>query len=405
MRKAAFGICLLLCLSLLPACGAKQDAATGVWSVRQIAGALLDSQKGAVELYSVEPGDAFYELCLRDNYGLLTAKVVDGVILVSGGVSAQELAVLRFATEADARAGKAALEDYIDRREADYVGYFPEEADMIAASHAFVSGSTAALAICTNPNAAYLAFQNCMRTDPPLTERSFPRYADAAATPSPSPSPSSSPSPSAEPKPEPDGPPAEWVYSEETILQAWRSGGSLKDLSEKDAAIFTAVRSVLQLTVDEGMSDWEKALAVHDWMVYNADYDTNILTQLPNYEEDPDNDNPYGFLVHRKGICKGYTSTFQLFMDILGVECISVEGEADGAGEGWEEHAWNMIRLDGDWYVVDCTWDDPLSYGVVSDALHHRYFCATSDFIRRHNHRWDEDSVPEATATKYAWTG
>ncbi len=398
MRKTALLICLLLCLSLLPACGAKQDAVTGEWSVRQIAGALLDSQNG-VELYAVEPGDAYYELCLRDNYGLLSARVTDGVILVSGGVSAKEIAVLRFASEADAKAAKSGLENYIDRREADYVGYFPEEADMIAASHAFVSGNTAALAICSNPNAAYLAFQDCMRTNPPLEERGFPRYADAAATSSPS------PSPSAEPEPEPSEPPAEWVYSEETILRAWRGGGSLKDLSEKDAAIFIAVRSVLQLTVDEGMSEWEKALAVHDWMVYNADYDTNLLTQLPNYKEDPDNDNPYGFLVHRKGICKGYTSTFQLFMDILGVECISVQGEADGAGEGWEDHAWNMIRLDGDWYVVDCTWDDPLSYGVVSDALHHRYFCATSDFIRRNNHRWDEKNVPEATATKYAWTG
>lgn len=393
MRKAVLFLSIVLCLALLPACGAKQDAAQEPWSVRQIAGALLDSQPGGETLYALEPGDALYELCLRDNYKLGDGRPSDGIVLVSGGVSAQEIAVLRFETEAEAKAAKTALDDYIAKREADYIGYFPEEAEMIGASRAFHRENTAALAICKHPDAAYRAFIGCTDTEAPLSERSFPRYEQEAFS-----SPSPSPAPDATPEPEPE----EWRYDEDRILRAWRDG-SAKGLSEKDAAIFNAVRMVTGMCVTTDMSDCEKALAVHDWMVYNAEYDTNLLKQLPDFEEDPDNDNPYGFLVHRKGICKGYTSSFQLLMDVLGVECISVQGEADGAGEGWEEHAWNMIRLDGEWYVVDCTWDDPLSYGTVSEASHHRYFCVTSDFIRAHNHRWDETAVPEATATKYAW--
>ncbi len=390
MRKLFLILCLLLCLSLLPACGAKQDAAAGEWSVRQIAGAILDSQTDVEPLQAIEPEDALFDVFLRGNYALHETQPIDGVILITGGVSAQEIAVLRFAAEDEAKAAKAAFEAYIARREAEYTGYFPEEAEMIGASHAFQNGTTAALAICRDPDEAYRAFLRCFRSEAPLTERSFPRY--QAAEPSPSPSPSETPEPEI------------WTYDEKRILRAWKSGDT-SGLSEKDLDIYDAAADILRWNVTEEMSDWEKALAVHDWMVYNAEYDTNMLSQLPNYEEDPDNDNPYGFLVHRKGICKGYTSSFQLLMDILGVECISVQGEADGASEGWEEHAWNMIRLDGDWYVVDCTWDDPLSRGPVGDALHHRYFCVTSDFIREHNHRWDETSVPEATATKYAWTG
>ncbi len=389
MRTVACFLCILLCISLLPACGTKTDATPENWSVRQIAGAMLDSQRRAEMLYAVEPGDALYTQHLSELYALGALTPADGIVLISGGVSAQEIAVLRFSSESDAKSAKTALDDYIARREADYTGYFPEEADMIGSSRAFRQGTTVALAICPDASAAYQAFQRCFTGDAPMTERSFPRY-----------TPESSPEPS--PTAGPDLPSEEWTYDETRILRAWRSG-SADGLQEKDAAIFDAVQTVLALCVSPDMTDCEKALAVHDWMVYNAEYDTNLLTQLPNFEEDPDNDNPYGFLVHRKGICKGYTSSFQLFMDILGVECISVQGEADGASEGWEEHAWNMIRLDGDWYVVDCTWDDPLSYGRVSNEAHHRYFNVTSDFIREHNHRWDESSVPEAKATKFAW--
>ena len=388
MRKAISTICILLCLALLPACGEKQDETPSLWSVHQIAGALLDSQP-ELSLRSIEPESALYAAYLRDSYGLDAAQVLDGVVLVSGGVSAREVAVLRFASAEEAAAAKDALESYIARREAAFTGYFPEEADMIAESHAFRSGATAALAICPKPDAAFRAFTACFHQNAPETERSFtPVAAEDMAR---------------DDVPGTTDDPADWSYDEARILRAWRTGVT-QGLAQKDLDILDAVYMVLNDVVREDMSDYEKELAVHDWMVYNAEYDTNILTQLPDFEEDPDNANPYGFLVHRKGICKGYTSSFQLFMDILGIECISVMGEGSGTHDGeWEEHAWNLVRLDGEWYVVDCTWDDPLSYYEVSDAGHHKYFNVTSDFLRSNYHRWDEAGVPEATATKYAW--
>ena len=389
MRKSAFLLCLLLCLSLLTACGEKQDAAPEKWSVRQIAGALLDSQRNAEPLFAIEPESPLFAVTLLENYGISGIEPTDGIVLVTGGVSAQEIAVLRFSDEDAAKAAKTALEDYIARREAAYTGYFPEEAEMIGASRAFRDGNTAALAICPWPDAAYKAFLLCARSEAPVDERSFPPFTAAPE----------SPAPETSQPPEPEA----WSYDEARILQAF-SRGSADGLSEKDAAIYNAVRNIFKRCVSEDMSDRDKALAVHDWMVYNAEYDLNTLEQYTTGEAEPDNDNPYGFLVHGKGICRGYTASFQLMMDLLGVECISVNGEADGGLEGWEEHAWNMIRLDGDWYVVDCTWDDPLSNGVVSDASHHRYFCVTSEYIRLNHHRWDESAVPEATATKYAWT-
>lgn len=116
----------------------------------------------------------------------------------------------------------------------------------------------------------------------------------------------------------------------------------------------------------------------------------------------PDNDNPYGFLTGRKGICLGYASTFQLLMDLSGIECLTVEGNSHG---GTEDHAWNLVKLEEEWYAVDVTWDDPVASFTIPASLAHMYFNVTSDFLRRNDHFWDPEGVPEASGTALAWAG
>ncbi len=48
-------------------------------------------------------------------------------------------------------------------------------------------------------------------------------------------------------------------------------------------------------------------------------------------------------MIAGKGICSGYASTFQLFMDLLGIEYVTVNGTSHN---GTADHAWNMVRLD-----------------------------------------------------------
>ena len=146
------------------------------------------------------------------------------------------------------------------------------------------------------------------------------------------------------------------------------------------------------------MTDYEKELAIHDWIVTWTDYDVEASNNSPTAKPDPDNDNPYGLFFSKKSICSGYSSTFQLFMDMLGVECITVKGHARDMET---DHAWNMVRLDGDWYCVDVTWDDPI--GAPPGYLSHEYFNVTSQYLRDTRHLWEPGSVPEATATAYNW--
>lgn len=144
------------------------------------------------------------------------------------------------------------------------------------------------------------------------------------------------------------------------------------------------------------MSDYEKELAIHDWMTGWSSFDMDVFSHAPEAGAEADNRNPYGFFVNRSAMCYGYSSTFQLFMDMLDIECITVYGAPNSNGT---EHSWNMVKLDGEWYCVDVAWDAP-----IDGSPGHTYFNVTSDRLRQGSiHRWDEALVPEATGTAYAY--
>lgn len=110
----------------------------------------------------------------------------------------------------------------------------------------------------------------------------------------------------------------------------------------KDQAIYKAAVAVIDSVITEDMTDVEKEKAVHDYLCINMDYDIPAVDD--ESKADPDADNPYGMLVGHYGICSGYASTFKLFMDCFDIECIIVEGKANGLEE---DHAWNKIHIDG----------------------------------------------------------
>ena len=185
------------------------------------------------------------------------------------------------------------------------------------------------------------------------------------------------------------------VYNPSAIINAWQSGDKT-NLSNKNRSILDACIEIIAAVTNDKMSIYEKELAIHDWIIDWVSYDEEANSNSPHAKPDPDNDNPYGAIFQKKAICSGYTSTFQLFMDMLGIECITVNGIYASTGE---EHAWNMVRIDGEWYCVDTTWDDPIG-GFVTTVMKHRYFNVTSRFMRETRHQWDDSSTPIADSGK-----
>ncbi len=443
-RKCLLAWMLALFAGVLSGCGQKSETS---WTAAQMAEAILAVQDGVDSVEQAAYGEASFTDYLNNYYRLDPQTVADGSVLYVGGASATEIAVLRMTGSKPAEEAVQRLEQYIQERTGAFTGYLPEEAAVLEQSTAVRTGDYVALLICGNQQGAKDAFQKCFDgTEPPAASvgpkpvEEKPEPADAAPepaepeaapdappddapapdeaepsqseqtpppevpassmepVPAPDPEPASEPAPepepTPEPKPEPDTP---WSYDKDRLVSAW-SAGDWSKLHQRDREILDICNDVIAPL--SGLSAYDQELAVHDWMIAWGSYDSDTLSHGQSAEPNPDHDNPYGFLIGKKGICLGYTSTFQLFMDLPGIECLTIFGPAYSKTQ---EHAWNMVRLDGEWYCVDVTWDDPTTYGSVSKTTAHRYFNVTSEYLRGRDHQWDASAVSEATATKYAW--
>lgn len=107
----------------------------------------------------------------------------------------------------------------------------------------------------------------------------------------------------------------------------------------------------------------ELALKLHDLLCENVIY----------YETGRRAHSPYGALVDGYAVCEGYARAYQLLMNRMGIECFMVDGESQNEG-----HAWNYVKLNGSWVIMDVTWDDQNDSGGF---IGHRYFAATDSII------------------------
>ncbi len=381
MRGRVWLLAALLALMCACAASAEPDDAAAEASVTagEIARQILDSQEetDGLSLLPEEEQDFYLAEC----YGLEEGSWSEAAIYAANGVDAREIAVLRLSGGEDSETAAAALEKYRQSRMGDFFGYAPEQAALLEQAAVVYSGRYAALLVCQDAETARAAFEACT--------------GETAAGP---------PETTAVPVLNPDldtrwfipfDPPNAFdmsLYDTSGIVAAWTSGDE-SGLSRKDAAILARCREIFAECVTEEMSAFEKELALHDYLVDWGSYDETVYdAHTPLGRED--NTNPYGMLVEGYGICLGYATSFQLLMELADVECITVVG---ASRESREDHAWNMVKLEGEWYCVDPTWDGA--------DMSHRYFNVTSARMRATNHQWDYRNVPEATATRFFWDG
>jgi len=138
-------------------------------------------------------------------------------------------------------------------------------------------------------------------------------------------------------------------------------------------------------------SGFELTLAVHDWLVANIDYDDKIPVES-------DENGTYGAIILRRTMCLGYAEALELLLRCYtDVEVTQVVGEAMNLNryneslDTWNGHAWNAVRLGGNWHQIDATFNDPL--GSPSGRLSHLYFGQSDAFMSK-NHRWERDFFP-----------
>jgi transglutaminase/protease-like cytokinesis protein 3 len=126
------------------------------------------------------------------------------------------------------------------------------------------------------------------------------------------------------------------------------------------------------------MNDYEKEKTIHDYIVSNIAYDTDLI----NYTA-------YDALTQGKAVCQGFSLLTYRMMQDVGIETRIVDGIAGG-----ESHVWNEVKLDGEWYHLDTTWDDPIPF--VQGRVLYSYFNVTDDVLRK-DHSWQSSSFPVAS--------
>lgn len=143
---------------------------------------------------------------------------------------------------------------------------------------------------------------------------------------------------------------------------------------ERENTTDELLKYIIEYTTTDDMSDIEKVKAIHDWIIANIAYDTEKEKKMNNGEEVSGTDSET--LINGKGVCAEFALLFDRFMKLLNIESIYIIGTAANFGEKFSvatNHAWNMVKIDGNWYHVDVTWDNP-SKNVVTGNINYDYF-------------------------------
>ena len=133
------------------------------------------------------------------------------------------------------------------------------------------------------------------------------------------------------------------------------------------------IEEILGEMITDDMDDYQKEKAVHDYIVQNVNYDTTLSENTA-----------YAALTKGNTVCQGYALLAYKMLNRAGIETRIIEGATEAP------HLWNLVQLDGKWYHLDCTWDDPVPSrdGYIS----YKYFNLTDEQMRA-DHSWVDNPL------------
>ncbi len=171
------------------------------------------------------------------------------------------------------------------------------------------------------------------------------------------------------------------------VYRAYKYGEDISTASSYAQELYNVVNDIIANNINLTMSDYEKEMIIHDYIVKNCVYD------FLDGELEPYSYKAYGALVKNTAVCNGYAEAMELLLMCVNVDSYIVVGEADGVA-----HAWNLVELENNWYHIDATWDDPVP--DRGDTVSHAY-ANLNDEIMSYNHTWNKKAYPESISLDY----
>lgn len=164
--------------------------------------------------------------------------------------------------------------------------------------------------------------------------------------------------------------------------------GGKDNFLKKFPQVEAKVKKVVASVVKSGMTEFQKELALHDYVVNNTKYDYEKLKSNSVLDDDF---TAYGVLINKTAVCEGYAEAMYRLLSAAGIE----NKIAIGTGAG-TPHAWNIVKIDGKYYHLDTTFDDPISNS--GDVLSYNYFNITDSQMAK-DHTWTKSDYPACTST------
>ena len=174
--------------------------------------------------------------------------------------------------------------------------------------------------------------------------------------------------------------------SDEFVIDCILSNGNTSYLTSSQKALYDKVLSLAKSL--KGKDEYTTVKNIHDYLVLNIAYPSS-------YSGDAVHTLDYAL---NKGVCvcDGYSKAFYFLCKASGIDAILLSGDAVNSSGNSESHAWNKVKINGKWYCVDVTWDDP--FPDVPGQVKDNYFLITDTDIGN-NHFWDNTGLPSAKST------
>ena len=152
-----------------------------------------------------------------------------------------------------------------------------------------------------------------------------------------------------------------WINS---VIYSGTNEDRIKEKLEEEAAL-KKILDKAEYLCRNASSDEEKVKMIHDWIARNLAYDYEGL-----YSGDTSNAaDPFWVFENKRGVCAGFTGLAKIMFAAVGIPCIYVHGKTNVEAplkEGVEytdsSHAWNLVFVNGEWKIVDITWDCQNAY-------------------------------------------
>ena len=162
----------------------------------------------------------------------------------------------------------------------------------------------------------------------------------------------------------------------------------------KQISLFNSKAEEILKKIPANYSDVLKEKMIHDYLADNTAYDYKSAEDLTlQFGEAMSHAwDSYGALVEGNVVCEGYSKAFAYLCHCVGLNSVTVTGEANGG-----PHMWNAVQIENEWYNIDVTWDDSAEIRTYS------YFNLTTEQLRVTHTVKTDFAVPICTSQKHSF--